>query len=196
MTDELAQTDDDIAGQWSDHFDASIKTESVRARVILSACYLDELLYQLLAVTLKPASKKDDPLFSGGNAPLGTFSSKIELAFRMGLVPSGTKSSLHFVRKIRNRFAHDLTAATFCDPQILSWTRELHALNDIARPERRASFSDGPIGDFEQSVSWLIYWIRNLIQNIPTDCPHCGNEMEHRTSLRTYPRTPILLWTK
>jgi DNA-binding MltR family transcriptional regulator len=181
---EQEEIKSDIAGEWSDHFEQTIRTESIRAKAILSACYMDELLNQLLTIVLKPNIDKTDPLLDGANAPLGTFSSKIELAFRMGAISNDDKKSLHLVRKIRNRFAHELSECTFEDNQILNWNQELHNLNDRATLERRRSFSPGPIGDFEKSVSWLIYWIKHIIAGIPTSCPRCGSEMEHRKKIK------------
>jgi hypothetical protein len=187
MHEELSKIEKDIAdlaGEWSDHFDNSIKTESTRAKVILSACYLDELLDQLLKIVLKPALEKNDPLFSGPQAPLATFSAKIEFASRLGVISDETKRSLHLVRKIRNQFAHNLTECDFNDPKIKTWNKELHQLNDHATKERRATFSKGAAGDFEKSVSWLIFWLRYITQQIPTKCPSCGSEMEHRLKIK------------
>ena len=174
----------DLAGEWSDHFEKSIKSESTRAKVILSACYLDELLNQLLEILLTPNEEKNDPLFHGPQAPLSTFSAKIELANRMGTISKETKNSLHLIRKIRNKFAHSLTNCDFNDNQIKEWNAELNRLNDHATPERRLTFSKGAIGDFEKSVSWLVYWIRHITQQIPTECPNCGSEMERRSKIK------------
>ena len=176
--------EEDIAGLWSDHFDASIRTESTRAKVVLAACYIDELLYQLLALALRPVDTVKDPLLDGPQAPLGTFSAKIDLAFRLGLIVQKVQKRIHLVRKIRNEFAHNLDGCTFDSPTINNWNLELHRLNDVATVERRASFSHGPVGDFEKSVSWLVYWLKNVIQKLPTSCPHCGSEMEHRAKIK------------
>ena len=174
----------DIAGLWSDHFDQSIQAESTRAKAVLAACYLDELLHQLIALLLKPHEGQSDPLMEGPQAPLHSFSAKIEFAFRMGAIPAETAKSLHLVRKIRNEFSHNLDGCKFDDAGIRDWNCELHRLNDFATPARRATFSPGPEGDFEKSVSWLIYWIKHLIQKIPTSCPNCGSEMEHRSKIK------------
>jgi hypothetical protein len=177
-------TDDaDIAGLWSDHFDLSTRTESVRAKVVLAACFLDELLGQLLRAVLKPAPDKDS-LFEGAQAPLGTFSAKIDLAHRTDLIDVGFCRSLHFVRKIRNEFAHNLNTCSFEMSEIRNWNSELHRLNDVATPERRQSFTAGPVGDFEKSVSWLIYWLRRRIESLPSACHHCGSEMDHRKRIQ------------
>lgn len=182
---EEHEVDSDIAGLWSDHFDRSIRAESTRAKVVLAACYLDELLHQLLALVLIPSGKAKDPLLDGPQAPLGTYSAKIELVYRLNLVPDATRKSLHLIRKIRNEFAHNLDGCSFDSPAIRDWNAELHSLNDNATPERRASFSPGAVGDFEKSVSWLVYWLKHLIYKLPTSCPHCGSEMEHRAKIRT-----------
>ena len=174
----------DIPGEWSDHFDKSIQEESTRAKVVLSACYLDELLNQLLQLLLKPLNSKNDPLFDGPQAPLSSFSAKIDLAARVGVISEDTKRSLHLVRKIRNRFAHSLNACDFDDTKTQAWNSELHELNDHATEDRRATFSEGVVGDYEKSVSWLIYWLKHIAQQIPTGCPHCGSEMEYRANIK------------
>ena len=179
----------DASWEWSNHFQQSIKTESARSKVILSACYLDELLYQLLAVNLRPDTSKDDGLFDGATAPLGTFSAKIELAFRMSLIPDPTRKSLHLVRKIRNAFAHNITGCNFDDQSIATRTRELYGLNDVANPVTRARFSDGLIGDFECAIAFLIFWLKDLIDKVPDNCPDCGGVMAHRVEIKTEPPT-------
>jgi DNA-binding MltR family transcriptional regulator len=184
----LSAADSDLAGLWSDHFDASIRTESTRAKVVLAACYLDELLGQLLRFVLKPVENGRDSLFEGAQAPLGTFSSKIDLAFRLGLIDEKVSKSLHFVRRIRNEFAHNLETCSFEASEIKNWNYELHLLNDVATPERRLTFSPGPVGDFEKSVSWLVYWLKHRIQTLPISCHHCGSEMDHRKNI--HERTP------
>ena len=90
---EQSSIDDDRSWQWSNHFQESIKLESTRAKVVLSVCYLDELLRKLLAINLAPATNKEDPLFDGARAPLGTFSAKIDIAHRMKLTPDATFKS-------------------------------------------------------------------------------------------------------
>lgn len=176
-----------IPTEWAYHFEVSIASESARAKVILSCCYLDNLLTQLLISCLAPSITKEDPLFDGPNAPLSTFSSKIELAFRMGMISDENRTSLHLVRKIRNQFAHELTDCNFEDKNIKAWSEVLNKLNDHATKKRRSTFSSGPIGDFEKNVSWLIFWLKHTICSIPTKCPSCGLGVEHRELLKTLP---------
>ena len=183
-TDQAIPASFDAAGEWADHFDLSIRSESTREKVVLSACYLDELLRQLVEVMLKPVDGTEDPLLDGPQAPLSTMSARIELAWRIGSITKEVKSSLHLVRKIRNKFAHSLSIRDFSDVSIREWNAQLHKLNDHATPERRAAYSSGLVGDFKKSVSWLVFWLRHLIQQVPSTCQGCGSEMEHRARIK------------
>ncbi|MFC0610227.1 hypothetical protein ACFFGQ_20980 [Rufibacter quisquiliarum] len=82
------------------------KKESDRACVILSAAKLDAQLYLLLSKVFKPALSNNDELLDG-DSPLGTFSSKINIAYRLGLIDSHFTKALHLIRRIRNAFAHE-----------------------------------------------------------------------------------------
>lgn len=181
---ETAEDKVELAGQWSDHFEISTKKESLRAKVVLSVCYLDEVLDQLLKIVLKPSDSKNDLLFNGPQAPLGTFSSKIEMTYRMGLISKEIKDSLNYIRKIRNEFAHNLLESDFSNPKILGLNRNLYKLNNSAMRERRKIFSEGEIGNFEAVVSLMIFLIRIIIQDIPVTCPCCGDKMTYRERIK------------
>jgi DNA-binding MltR family transcriptional regulator len=84
--------------------------ESDRASVILGAAKLDIQLYDVLRNALKPATGNVDELLDG-DSPLGTFSSRIHLAYRLGLIDDELARALHLVRRIRNSVAHEITSA-------------------------------------------------------------------------------------
>ena len=84
--------------------------ESDRAAVILGTAKLDGLLHSLLQLVLRPVPGADDPLLDG-DSPLATVSARINLACRLGLIDVGLTRALHLVRRIRNEFAHQPTAA-------------------------------------------------------------------------------------
>lgn len=86
------------------------KSSSDRSCVIVAAAYIDELLGYLFRNFLYPPSseKEDKDLFSG-YGPLSSFSSKILLSYRLGLISNYEYKTLQIIRKIRNMFAHDIT---------------------------------------------------------------------------------------
>ena len=99
----------DVAGfqEFVDEF----KNESDRAAVVLGAAKLDQLLYQVLQAYLMPVSGKSDELLDQSSA-LGTFSSRIEACYRIGLIEAKVARTLHLIRKIRNSFAHQVSGCT------------------------------------------------------------------------------------
>jgi hypothetical protein len=58
-------------------------------------------------------------LLSGPNAPLGTFSARINSAYAMGLIQSDEFHDLNVIRKIRNEFGHSWKDVDF-DTQKIS----------------------------------------------------------------------------
>lgn len=76
--------------------------------IIVASSRIDELLGAMLAKYFleKTSKQKDnDELFDGDN-PLGTFSSRIKIAYRLGLISKSFFNILETVRKIRNKSAH------------------------------------------------------------------------------------------
>ena len=80
--------------------------ESDRGCLLVSAAWLDELLGALIKARLVDHKNTIDALFDGPNAPLKTFSARINFAFALGLVHADERSALHIVRSLRNAAAH------------------------------------------------------------------------------------------
>jgi hypothetical protein len=99
---------------WGAAFNAFVhefKGESDRAAVILGAAKLDSILGHILDRFLLPAPGNTDELLDG-DAPLATFSSKINACYRLGLISAGFAKSLHLIRRIRNSFAHEVVGVS------------------------------------------------------------------------------------
>ena len=92
-------------------FNLEFKDESDRAAVVLGVSNLDNLLYQLLEGFLQPNTGKKDELLEG-DSPLSTFSARIHMCYRLGLIDSEFTRALHLVRKIRNSFAHQVSGVS------------------------------------------------------------------------------------
>ena len=87
-----------------------LNKESDRGRVLISCSYLDDLMRQILLAFLveRDNSKR---LVDGFNAPLGTFSTRTSAAYALGLISEREFKEIDILRRIRNRFAHDLRAS-------------------------------------------------------------------------------------
>ncbi|CAE6724969.1 hypothetical protein [Candidatus Nitrotoga fabula] len=79
-----------------------------RALIILASSQIDYLLRSILEQYLWPKSaklKEEDELLDG-DRPLGTFSSRIKLAKRVGIIDNELYDLLNKLREIRNIAAH------------------------------------------------------------------------------------------
>lgn len=114
----------------------NLEAKDERTIAILGGTFLEMALEHLLYAFLPEEEKEVKKLFEY-NQPLGNFSNKISLSYCLGLINKTIKEDLNLVRKIRNKFAHDLYV-TFEDDEIKSWCRGLkfHILSMMMRPPK------------------------------------------------------------
>jgi hypothetical protein len=98
--------------------------EGERAAVVVGAARLELAVERLLTRSMQLHPGGSDNLFDP-DRPLGTFSAKISLAFRLGLLDKKVESSLQLVRRIRNDFAHSVGPASLSDSSHSNRLREL-----------------------------------------------------------------------
>lgn len=87
----------------------SIRGESPRGAVLISAAVIDDLLSRTIEAFLVEGFT--NRLLTGFNAPLGTFSARIEMAAALGLISSDERHNAVIVRRVRNEFAHTMEAS-------------------------------------------------------------------------------------
>ena len=100
-----------------------LNDESSRGKAIISGSYLDDLLSNIIASFLIVGSSSKR-LLEGYSPPIGSFSARIDMAYSLGLIKEKEKHELDLIRKIRNRFAHDVNC-NFDDPKIIDWCKNL-----------------------------------------------------------------------
>lgn len=106
-----------------------LQNESDRGCVIVSAAILDDILLQLLKRRLAPSVGKNDKLFEDGAATFLNFSTRIDLAYRVGLIRDDVRTTFHLIRKIRNDFAHFSNPDTFNSNTVKDRISEIFKLN-------------------------------------------------------------------
>src|SRR5438046_1098059 len=80
---------------------------SNRALVLMGGTRLDFELEETIKAKLAWNPEGQDNLFDP-DRPLGTFSAKINLAHRLGVIDGEFHSAVQIVRRIRNDFAHSI----------------------------------------------------------------------------------------
>jgi hypothetical protein len=154
------------ATHWNTLLRNEFEKESDRAAVILTASLFDHAITQLLRITFVPAPVSEDQLFDSPNAPLASFSAKINMAYRIGLISKQFCRDLHLIRAIRNNFAHNVSGCTFENASVRSRVLELAKSSGIIdrSPKIRAGFPNGPRGDFLMCSSWMLYSLNKDIE--------------------------------
>lgn len=98
----------------SDQFDTfaeDLLEERVpRPLIIIGASRVDDLLFQILAKYLLPkkAKPKDQDELLEGDRALATFSARIKLTYRLGLIDETLYVALEQLRNLRNLSAHSV----------------------------------------------------------------------------------------
>ncbi len=121
------------ADDWQEFYE-ELQQEGPRGGVLLGAAFLDEHLRQLLQAFFVDHSASRE-LLQGYS--LNSFSTRINLAFSLGLIPRDMHKDLCRIRDIRNEFAHALQGLTLEDEWViertnkLKWPRLLGEYSDI-----------------------------------------------------------------
>lgn len=159
--------------QWQfDFLIEQFNKESDRAAVILVASILDETLETLLKSFFVPIPNAQDSLFDSATSPLSNFSSKIDMAFRVGLISGKFARDIHIVRKIRNSFAHDIYGCNFNNGKVRSRVRELENsvstewIESKANIERDDDLLEGTRGIFLFITGAMIWTLNDLIKEL------------------------------
>ena len=109
-----------------------LKGESERGCVVLAIAWIEDDLTRILKRYLLPSTRtheSSDELF-GAQGYLGTFSAKIDIAYRLGLIRRPIHQCLHLCRRIRNDFAHLSDNLSFSTPSVNDRVAEIFRLNE------------------------------------------------------------------
>jgi hypothetical protein len=93
------------------------QAETDRGAALVGAALIDSRLERLLCSHfLEPRIAED--LVTSGNAPLGTFSSRIKASFALGLITELEFREAEIIRRVRNEFAHSVHGVAFSSQRI------------------------------------------------------------------------------
>jgi DNA-binding MltR family transcriptional regulator len=117
------------------------------------------MLESILTEFFVDDEKEAERLFSP-DRPIGTYGSRVSLAYCLGLIGKTVRDDLRLVGKIRNRFAHDLNV-TFGDDPIRSWCLSLkwHQVSMFMPAPSDATPSDV----FQVGVNQLVAHLSGII---------------------------------
>jgi hypothetical protein len=170
--------------EWEQNFCQEFERETDRACVILSAAMLEQALDALLKAYLVPITGKDT-LLDDVYSPISSFNAKIDLCHRIGLISAKFCRDLHLIRRIRNDFAHDVSGCNFNNNDVRSRVLEIRRSSHLIdrNPNFRKDFQPGIKGDFEMSVSWMLWYLWAYVQDI-TSIEEAQEEFGYNATFR------------
>lgn len=119
-------------------FRKQLTAETPRGSALYAGSYLENLLENLLRNKLIGSNKHLNELLSF-NGAIGSFSSKINISYSIGLINQDCMSDLHIIRKIRNEFGHSPKIIDFQDRKIsdLCSNLKLIARDNVNTPRQK-----------------------------------------------------------
>jgi hypothetical protein len=95
-----------------------------RAAGVMWPALVERRIDRLFEIGLRPNKAVHNELFQPSGA-LGNYAVKVRLAYMLGWFGQDFYDDLLLIAKIRNRFAHDITAKDFSDQRISSWLQNM-----------------------------------------------------------------------
>ncbi len=117
-----------------------LNDQSDLAAVVVGASYLDAAIEALLAGKLLSGSVADKLLAPEG--PLGSASSRVDLAYCLGLVAKQHYQDLRNIGKIRNLFAHSHLELDFSSSQVQEMCSQLRTWRIVSSEDAEPSNPD------------------------------------------------------
>lgn len=126
-------------------FRQSLADESERGCALLAASYLDGQLLLLLTDRLvnDPAVVED---ILRPDGPLGSFSSRIDMAYLLGLIGATPRRDLHLIRRIRNDMGHSAKRVSFEDQSTAERCSQMRLTNMRSTGSPRQRFLNAVMG--------------------------------------------------
>ena len=105
-------------------FVEELKNETDRGLPLVGTALIDDRLKETLKAFCID-SKSSKKLITEGNAPLGTFSSRLDSCHALGLIDDYEYSEINLLRKVRNEFAHAKHGISFNTDKIKGYCSTL-----------------------------------------------------------------------
>ncbi len=138
-----------------------LEIESDRGVVLVIAAMVENELNEHIGLRLQPkAENQDELLQNSASNPISTFSAKINLAYRIGLLTKSERLIYHQLRKIRNRCAHDIDSQDFNQDHFKDRMKNIieqsHVIWDLLSKIRISSNDKAyeNIEDYVENIGW------------------------------------------
>jgi DNA-binding MltR family transcriptional regulator len=123
-----------------------------RGLAISLPAIVENRLTSILREVMRPDEKLANELFQP-SGPLGTFSSKIRLAYMLELVDKKFYEDVSTINKIRNLFAHKVEMKRLEQHPVSSWIKGMHIYSTLVKVRDNPSHPDK---EFEAALGHML----------------------------------------
>jgi hypothetical protein len=168
MTAYLGEHAKQIVAEMGDQFFLRAAKMDDRSMAVICTSLLER--YMGLAIMSRFGLVKDEKQFEkafGPNGPFAGMSSKITMCAVLGILVGDMAHDLNLLRKVRNKFAHELKEISFVDkdPPIASWCNTLKLRGALSDEIKTAAGSEQRIRFLESTQALTVYLNVLLLRN-------------------------------
>lgn len=119
-------------------FMSYLQTLCPRACVVTGLARIDYELERILRKVIDGGTEVSDDRLFAPDRPLGTYSSRCEMCFRLGLIDADFLRALRLYGKMRNLYAHEFEHIDIMASPVRDWMQEIEnivSINDESTPE-------------------------------------------------------------
>lgn len=141
----------------------ALTKEGDRGCVLVAAALLEEAIESCIRARLIAAIEKEDELISrSASAPISSFSAKINLSYRLGLISENERAVYHQLRNLRNACAHSPLGQDFSQLSFKNRIKDMivksetmwEAMRENFGPIADADFPPDTVHEFVEKVGW------------------------------------------
>jgi hypothetical protein len=134
----------------------AVDLESDRGWALITGSTAENALEEIISAAMVPLGKPEHTELFGIGGLLASFSAKIKTAFAFGLIDAELRDQFDRVHRIRNAFAHAMTAISFDAPEIQRACIGLLQSKNLSEIDPRAVFSN---------TAWMLWGTSGLTQS-------------------------------
>lgn len=162
----------------------TLSKEGDRGCVLVAAVLLEQAIESSIRARLIPAAEKEDELISrAASVPISSFSSKINLSYRLGLISRKERVVYHQLRSLRNACAHNVHDQDFSQLTFKNRIKNMiansetmwHTMLTLFGPMVDEKVPPGTVDEFVEKVGWrqsFTLFFSLLVAQIELTIPH------------------------
>jgi hypothetical protein len=151
--------------EWQEEFlkiAESLKVESDRGCVLVVAALVENALEEHIAARLIQKIDKKDELMSS-NKPIYSFCSKIDFAYRLGIIPIHERKIYHRLRELRNECAHSIEQQDFAKnhfkDKMNNIIQEYPLIWDVIKTKTYPNDNFISVTEFIEKLGWRVAFV-------------------------------------